>query len=235
MTTSRLHRSIWEASAVGLFLGIADINYAGDPAFVIAAYFAGGVFLGLRHAGKVSPCWLLLGSSLYLVHVVAIACGRKPPYVEENYRLAENCLWVFVPSGFGLIAGVGVRVALAACGLCRRKVGPRVQFLPKTTRDVLITVALISVGMSCIHRVFFPPTIYATGYVEAKFNGIRNGMTTEQVKSLLGDPLKKDWSEDGSENWQYSTGYTYTSNYERRWIRVKNGVVTTIINDYWYD
>jgi hypothetical protein len=228
--------AIYEALAVGLLLGIADSNHAGSGAFAPSAYFLGGALLGLRHAGRASPCWPVLGISLYAVHVIAIALGRKPPYVEENYRFAEQCLWILIPSGLGLIVGVSVRVAVAAFGWVHRRSGPPVGFLPKTTREVMITVACIGVGLSGLNRVIFPPTVYSAKYDEARFHAIREGMTTEQVISALGEPIEKiRWSQDGLENWTYSTGYTDTSNYERRWILVRNGSVDGVIGDYWYD
>lgn len=63
-SVSTRYRAIWEASAIGLLLGIADINSFGHPSFVVAAYFAGGALLWVRHAGRVGPSWLLLGISL---------------------------------------------------------------------------------------------------------------------------------------------------------------------------
>jgi hypothetical protein len=222
--------------AIGLLLGLADSNYAGERDVTSIAYLIGGALLGLRHAGRACPCWPVLGVSLYAVHVVAIALGRKPPYVEENYRFAEMCLLAFIPSGFGLFVGVVVRVGLDASGLFRRRSGPPVGFLPRTTRGVMITVACIGLGLGCLHRVFFPPTIYAAGYDEARFHAIRPGMAAEQVICALGEPIHKiRWSDGGLENWTYSEGYTYTSDYERRWVLVKNGVVETVVSDYWYD
>jgi hypothetical protein len=213
------YRPIWEALAVGLLLGFADSNHAGRQEFALFANLAGGAVLGLRHAGRACRCWPVLGISLYAVHVVAITFGRKPPYVEETYRFAEQCLWIFIPSGLGLIVGVGVRVVLGACGRFCRGGGPSVEFIPNTTRDVMITVACVGIGLGCLHRVIFPPTIYAAKYDEARFHAIREGMSTEHVISALGEPIQKfQWSEDGLENWAYSTGYTDTSNYERRWI-----------------
>jgi hypothetical protein len=229
------NRPAWEAIAVGLLLGFADANHAGNQEFVLPAYFVAGVVLGLRHAGRAFPCWPLLGVSLYAVHVVAIACGRKPPYVEENYRFAEQCLWAIMPSGLGVMAGAGVRVTLAACGEFRRKSGTPVRFLPKTTREIIIAVACIGVGLGCLRQMMFPPTIYAAGYNESQFHAIREGMTTDQVVSALGQPLQKRSSADGSETWEYSMQYTYTSNYERRWIMFGRGLVQGVVSDYWYD
>ena len=95
--------------------------------------------------------------------MVAIARGVEPPYVEENYRFAEQCLWVIVPSGFGLLFGVVARVFLNSVGCLPRRSGPPIRFLPATTRDVLIVVASVGVGLGCLHRVISPPTIYAKG------------------------------------------------------------------------
>ena len=228
-------RPIWETLAVGLLLGFVDSNLAGNQGFVLPAYFVAAVLLGLRHAGRAISCWPLLGVSLYAVHVVAIACGRKPPYVEENYRFAEQCLWVIIPSGLGIMAGAGFRATLSASGYFRRESGPPVRFFPKSTREVMAAVACISIGLGCLKRMMFPPTIYAAGYNDARFNAIREGMTPDQVASAVGQPLKKQIGNGSIEIWEYSAQYTYTSNYERRWIVFERGVVQTVVSDYWYD
>jgi hypothetical protein len=177
----------------------------------------------------------LLGVSLYAAHVIAIACGGKPPYVEENYRFAEQCLWVTAPSGLGVMAGAGVRVILASLGRFPRRQGPPVRFLPRTTRDLMVTVACVGIGLGCLHRMMFPPTVFAARYDEGKFQAIRPGLTSGQVISVLGPPLEKEPRPEGQEKWAYSKQYTYTSNYERRWIFFKDGLVQDVVSDYWVD
>lgn len=228
-------RPALEALAVGLCLGFIDSNLANTEGFVLFGYLAAGAILGFRHAGRALACWPPLGVGLYAAHVVAIACGGKPPYVEENYRFAEQTLWVILPSGVGIMAGAGIRVGLSMSGVGRREDGPAIRFLPKTTREIAIAIACLGVSLGCLRQMMFPPTIYAVDYSEAKFNTIRVGMKPEQVLSILGPPLRKQsWSE-GSDTWAYSDQYTYTSNYERRWVVFNQGVVQNIVNDYWYD
>lgn len=145
-------------------------------------------------------------------------------------------LGMLVPSGLGLLVGSGIRVAPSAHGSFRCAVGPPVRLLPRTTRDLMVAVACIGLGLACIHRMMVPQTIYAPGYDERKFRAIREGMTSKQVESALGSPLHKiSSSEDGNENWMYSTQYTSTSDYQRRWILMKNGRVERVICDYWED
>lgn len=220
---------------IGSLIGFVDSNRAGSGEWQAPAYFVAGALLGLRHARRSCPCWPILGFSLYAVHVIAIACGRKPPYVEENYRFAEQCLWVVIPSGFGVMVGAGVRVVLAVLGWFRRVFGPPVRFLPGSMRGIILVVACIGLGLGCVHRVIFPPTIYARGYDEARFQSICEGMTGDQVISALGAPLEKRPWTDGQECWEYSAQYTYTSDYHRRWIFMQNGRVRSVVNDYWFD
>src|SRR5258707_12887675 len=96
------YRAIWEALAVGILLGFADSNHAGNQEFVFPAYLVGGAILGLRHAGRASPCWLLLGVSLYAKHVVRIVYGRKPLHAEGNSRMAEPGFGVMFTPGLGV-------------------------------------------------------------------------------------------------------------------------------------
>ena len=229
------YRPILEATAVGLALGLMDANHAGDGNFSTSAYFLGAFLVGLVHAGRCLPCWPILGVSLYVVHVMAIALGKKPPYVEENHRFAEQCLLAFVPSGLGLMAGAGLRVFLASVGSLRRESGPAIRFLPRTTRDLVALVACIGIGLGCVIRVISPPTVYAPGYNEATFRAIREGMTTDQVASIMGQPLEKELRSDDALIWKYSDQYTYTSDFDRRWVFFSGGTVQTVVNDHWYD
>jgi hypothetical protein len=229
------YRPILEAMAVGLTLGFADANHAGDADFSYPAYFLGGILIGLIHAGRCLPCWPILGMSLYVVHVVAIALGQKPPFVEENYRFAEQCYGVFLPSGFGLMAGAALRVFLASVGSFHRKSGPPVRFLPRTTRDLVVMVACVGIGLGCLCRMFSPPTVYAPGYDEAKFRTIHEGMTADQVASIMGQPLEKQTWPDGQLVWKYSDQFTYLSDFDRRWVHFSGGTVQRVDSFRWYD
>ncbi len=229
------YRPILESMAVGLVLGFVDANYAGDTNFSFPAYFLGGILIGLIHAGRCLPCWPILGLSLYVVHVVAIALGKKPPYVEENFRFAEQCYGAFVPSGFGLMAGAVLRVFLASVDSFHRKSGPPVRFLPRTTRDLVVMVACVGIGLGCLCRMFSPPTVYAPGYDEAKFRTIHEGMTVDQVAAIVGEPLEKQTWPDGRLLLKYSDQYTHTSDFVRRWVYFSGGTVQTVYNDLWID
>ncbi|QEH32340.1 hypothetical protein OJF2_08100 [Aquisphaera giovannonii] len=227
--------AVVEATAVGLAYGIADTRISGDEGRHFLAFLAAGVALGFRHAGRAMLCWLPLGVGLYLAHVVAIARGARPPFVEENVRFSEACLFALIPAGLSLMLGALVRVSLASNGVLRREAGPPVRFLPRTTRDVLVAVACLGVGLGLLRRAAFPPTIYAPGFTEARFAQIREGMTAGQVLSILGPPLdRRPWGE-GVEAWRYSNQYTYTSDFDRRWLFLRDGVVQSIANDYWWD
>lgn len=229
-------RPIAEALAIGLLVGLVDANNTNGVVITIGGYLLAGAVIGFRHAGRACWCWPVLGVTLYLAHVAAIAWGYKPPYVEADYRRAESNLLAVIPAGIGLVAGVCARAGLDASGWFRRQTKPPVRFLPRTTREVLALVASIAVGLACIHRVFFPPTIYAPRYREIRFQAIRPGMTSEQLESALGPPLeKRETGEPGSQIWIYSDQYTPESNYDRRWIFVTSGLVREILNDYWVD
>ncbi len=237
--TSRLAlgvQPIGEALAMGLLLGIADVNSTTGFGIAIGGYLFAGAVIGIRHARCVCCSWPVLGSSLYLVHVAAIACGYTPPYVEADYRCAEMTLLALIPSGIGLALGAFARVGLALLGWFRREARPAVRLLPRTTREAMVAIASIAVGLTCIHRVFAPPTLYAARYREDRFQAIRAGMTDQQVESALGPPLsKRETGQTGVEIWIYSDQYTPESNYERRWVFVTNGLVSQVVSEYWVD
>jgi hypothetical protein len=96
----------WEAAAGGLLIALYDVHSSsGDGTTISGAYLAAGVILGWRHARWAWLCWLPLGTSLYLAHLIAIAAGYKPPFVERDYDTALNTLIVLLPAGFGLLVG----------------------------------------------------------------------------------------------------------------------------------
>jgi hypothetical protein len=71
-------------------------------------------------------------------------------------------------------------------------------------------------------------TVYAPGYSDAAFRGIRRGMSVEEVHKLLGPPLSRwdvSWTDDGgnfSERWSHSPGDT---NFRNRVVRFRAGHV----------
>jgi len=217
-------RSTLEALALGTVLGLIDISSSEDYKFTIVAYFAGAAFIGFRHVGHAFPCWPVLGISLYAIHVIAIACGRKPPYVEENYQTA-----------LGIMSGASFRVILSGSDSFRRTSEPALRFFPKTTRQVLLAVVCIGMMLGCIRQMLFPPTIYSKNYNERNFRTIKQGFTTNQVFSLVGQPLKKSTVSNTCEVWEYSVQYNYLSNYERRQVNFESGLVRSVIMDYWVD
>jgi hypothetical protein len=103
-----------EGSAIGLTLGLIDAHSTNDDWFpTFFAYLIAGFVLGLRHTGRAWESWAPLGSSLYFVHLAAIACGYRPPYVEEDAEQAIACVLAVWPVGLGLAAGALGRVGIS--------------------------------------------------------------------------------------------------------------------------
>jgi hypothetical protein len=100
-----------EGTAIGLTLGLIDAHSTyGDWFLTLFAYWLAGFVLGLRHAGRPWQAWVPLGLSLYFVHLAAIACGYRPPYVEEDAEKAIACVLAVWPAGLGLAGGALGRV-----------------------------------------------------------------------------------------------------------------------------
>lgn len=94
-----------------------DINSMGKaaPAHILA-YLAAGTIVGFRHKWRAWKAWPGLGHSLYPVHLVAIMCGYRQPYVEADIGDALGCLIVVLPAGLGLGVGVLLRLGADAVG-----------------------------------------------------------------------------------------------------------------------
>jgi hypothetical protein len=79
-------------------------------------------------------------------------------------------------------------------------------------------------------------TIYSKDYDETKFRSLRAGMSASEIESIMGQPLKKvPMSGDNHELWYYSDQINVLSSYWRRWVYVRQGKATEIVNEYWVD
>jgi hypothetical protein len=226
-----------EAAIAGFMLDVADLTNAFGPEMIVLAYFGTGCALGFRHAGRAWQCSAPLGVSLYVVHVVAILLGVKPPHVEPNHLAARFTLWFFFVAGAGLALGAVARRALAAFGCFKRKQGPPVRLLPRTIPRTLATILAVALLITFTRWLIFDSsTIYAPGFSQSRFDRIRAGMSSREVEAALGPPLEKvEWDIDGAENWKYSTQVRATSNYSRRWVFIRDGEVTKVVRDFWLD
>jgi hypothetical protein len=230
-------RSVAEGALIGLLIGLLDISSDGNPAQTAGLYLLAGMGLGIRNAGRASYCWAPLGVSLYLVHLIAIACGQKPPFVESSFRQAAYALDCYAVAGLGLLVGViGRVISVNSFGFFRRADGPPVRFLPVTVPDWLFLVFCFGLGLGGHRLAHGPKTVYAAGYDETKFQQLRIGMTRSQVEALAGPPLQKvPDSVNGPEVWFYSLGATSLDDYWRRWVFFEDGKIFQILSDYWED
>jgi len=82
-------------------------------------------------------------------------------------------------------------------------------------------------------------TLYAKGYSESRFRTVRIGMTTRQVKNLLGAPLNWDTPEtseaSGEGIWCYTRPGKSPGSYWVRHIAFRNGVVDDINMHFYMD
>ena len=77
-------------------------------------------------------------------------------------------------------------------------------------------------------------TTYAVRFAEARFSAIKNGMSRGEVEKILGQPLAKHHWESGEDNWVYSES-PIGWNHEIRWVLIEDGVVKTVVNQYWQE
>ena len=232
--------TIWsgpvEAALLGIALGVLYVPTSDDIVRVAGAYAAAGILLGFRHAGRSMGCWLILGVSLYPIHLVAVALGREPPFLYITPRGGICNLILLAPSGLGVVSGASARWCLDRLGVLRRGVNRPIRLLPRSTRGWMAAVGGIGIGMSGIVRGLKAETIYAPGYDERRFAAVRVGMSNSEVQEILGPPLEKDQrAGEVFVNWIYSEQSMHTGDYERRRIFFKEGRVITIIGDHWDD
>jgi hypothetical protein len=222
--------------AVGLLVGLVDANSSNGGGYILGGHLLACVLIGAWAAGWAWVCWLPLGSGVYLVHLVAIARGYKPPFVEESALAARFTLQLLAPAAIGLSFGAAIRCAVSAMGIFRRADGSPVRILPRTMRGILATVAGFALAFGLFTWVFFnASTVYSPRYNESTFHRVPLGATAEVVEMMLGPPLAKWRHSEEAEFWAYTQGATATSNYWRRWILMENGRVVGVVSDYWWD
>ncbi|MEW6056481.1 MAG: hypothetical protein AB1540_07685 [Bdellovibrionota bacterium] len=61
-------------------------------------------------------------------------------------------------------------------------------------------------------------TIWAKDFSEAGFAKITYGMSSAEVRSLVGEPLNRECDKDGC-GWSYSDQDSDTADSDRRWVR----------------
>lgn len=78
-------------------------------------------------------------------------------------------------------------------------------------------------------------TVYSNNFSNQKFNSIKTGISTEEVRKVLGEPLAiRDI--EGEEVWYYTEGKDlHNSSYFVRVIKFKDKKVIEIIRDTYYD
>lgn len=81
----------------------------------------------------------------------------------------------------------------------------------------------------------FTGTIWADGFSEANFSKVQAGMSSRDIKLLLGEPLQKWCGNEGCE-WLYSWQDTPTADFDRRWIFLNSvGRVVSFRHDFFID
>jgi hypothetical protein len=103
---------------------------------------------------------------------------------------------------------------------------------------MMIAVAVIGVCCYLAERLIhsFEDTVYAEGYSEQRFSTISNGMSTNQVETIIGAPISKNsWIDGGDvELWRYTESPS-DGDYWRRWVFFRNGKVYRIDSRFWVD
>ncbi len=96
---------------IGIILGLVDIHQAGLIPLTVLAYFGIGIALGVWLGNWTWASWPQQTICLYLIHLVAIDQGYRPPFVEKSAEQAIMSLVLLLPSGFGIGIGVFYRWA----------------------------------------------------------------------------------------------------------------------------
>jgi len=75
-------------------------------------------------------------------------------------------------------------------------------------------------------------TAWAEGYSERKFAKVRLGMSREEVRSIMGDPICKSYNEN---YWGYTESPSGTHYHQRGFVFSESGQVMEVVNGFYYD
>lgn len=87
---------------------------------------------------------------------------------------------------------------------------------------------------SGLRLIFGDDTVYATAYSEAAFRRIAIGMTEDQVRALLGEPLGMRVQPFGRTSWWFTTS-PHDKSYRQRAVVFQDGLVTQILHEFYVD
>lgn len=127
--------------------------------------------------------------------------------------------------------------------LRRRLVFLLVIFLVLVAVRVFVRFCLLGGGTDALWEVTIGRTVYSERYKESSFHRVYLGMSSNQVKTLLGTPLRtKATGDPGEEIWYYTapkvsdrSGLGADCCYTVRCLFLSNGVVTIIVHEFNFD
>lgn len=78
-------------------------------------------------------------------------------------------------------------------------------------------------------------TIYSPGYNESNFKKIRKNMSSNEVLSLLGEPIDRIKLSENEEVWRYTEQGPHNTNYRERNVVFCNSKVIEIDDSFYID
>ena len=85
-----------------------------------------------------------------------------------------------------------------------------------------------------ISYVFGHDTRYAAGYSEGRWRGLRSGMTTSEVETRMGPPLRRMQYDGDHDIWWYSE-FPRGSDYWKRGVSFRGGAAENFIGGFYLD
>ena len=91
--------------------------------------------------------------------------------------------------------------------------------------------------IACLVTTGQHSTRYSTGYTAKAFSRVRPGMTPEEVRSVLGEPLRRTtWSSWPEGDWDYSLPASPSGHYHDRRVRFgPDGRVSAVFKMFYFD
>jgi hypothetical protein len=110
-------RLFWQTAVAGLILGIYDVHQANIYSWIV--YSVVSAVVSFRQPRYTLIWSVLLCTTLYVCHIVAISLGSREPYVENSVADAFWDWQTLIP--FGLSGLLGIAIRALSDGVKRRR------------------------------------------------------------------------------------------------------------------
>lgn len=139
----------------------------------------------------------------------------------------------------GVLGACAIAQLLAGCRTRNERLIVAVEYLRSRVTIILVLMAAFVVGGIAFSIILFwlPfDTEYSAGFTKDSWNKVRMGVSVEEVKSIIGEPVSTvRWEDQEKQTLNYTKPRSDNSNYVHYFIVVQGGKVLEKKKELCYD